>query len=80
MKTGPYIFDHSRNWIHGFDVGSLFPMNGSGVGPGGMRDHFQMSLRRIKSGIARTPTKAYQRSNTGRKGMVTLSWRSKPNE
>jgi hypothetical protein len=75
VKIGPYFLDHSWNWIHGFDVGSLLPMNGMGIGPGGMRDHFQMSARRIKSGIAATPAKAYHEVKIGMKDMMKVYWR-----
>jgi hypothetical protein len=59
VKIGPYLFDHSWNCIQGFEVGSLFPKNGRGVGPGGMRHHFQISLIRIKSGTSAIPAKGY---------------------
>jgi hypothetical protein len=74
VKIGPYFFDHSWNWIHGFEVGNLFPTNGMGIGPGGMRDHFQISPRRIKSGIAMTPANEYHEVNIWMKGIMERTW------
>jgi hypothetical protein len=70
VKIGPYIFDHSWNWIHGFDLGSWLPMNGRGVGPGGMRYHAQISLRRMLTGMAMRPAQVYQEDSAERKDIA----------
>lgn len=41
-------------------------MKGRGVGPGGMRYHVQMSLRRITTSMAIRPTQVYQEVSADR--------------
>ena len=48
----------------------MFPTNGIGIGPGGIRDHFLTSLRSIKTGIARTAAAADQNEKAGRTAMI----------
>lgn len=45
-------------------------MNGRGIGPGGIRDHFQMSLSRRTTGIAMRPTHVYQDVRTVKKDIA----------
>lgn len=41
-------------------------MKGRGVGPGGIRYHVQMSLRRTATGMAMRPTQVYQELSADR--------------
>jgi hypothetical protein len=48
------------------------PTNGRGIGPGGMRSHFQMSLSRITQGMAARPARVYQEPSADRKDIMNL--------
>jgi hypothetical protein len=45
-------------------------MNGRGVGPGGMRYHAQISLRRMLTGMAMRPAQVYQEDSAERKDIA----------